>query len=152
MRQHAVVVLGVVCLLIVGCGSSEDGGGSDDASSGPAHKECKKPSAATLDRITSTFVAPAKVVAAYQVKDTETAGLVSVVVGTDGFPKGVSHKPDETPAPSYALYKGKLYTSSGQAVRYSGDTLPNVTDNPDLLTAAYAPSNDLAFDCVKADL
>lgn len=149
VRGLALAVALVLCLCSFGCGSSDDG---SDASSGPAHKECKKPSAATLDKITSTFVAPATVVAAYQVKDTETPGLVSVVVGTDGFPEGVSHKDAETPAPSYATYKGKLYTASGQAMRYSGDSLPNVTDNPDLIGAAYAPSDDLAFECVKAEL
>jgi hypothetical protein len=146
-KRHVSVLLGITCLLIGGCGGSDEA-----ASSGPEHAECKKPPTATVDKITATFVAPVEVATAYQVKDTETPGYVAVVVGTDGLPEGVPHKDEEIPAPGYALYKGKLYTADGQAIRYSGDSLPNVNDNPDLIGAAYNPSNGLAFECVKAEL
>jgi hypothetical protein len=93
------------------------------------------------------------VVVAYQVKDAELPGYIAVVVGTDGFPKGVPHKSEEIPAPDYALYKGKLYTASGQAIKYSGESIPNVTSiTINGLTVSYAESGDLAFDCVKAEL
>jgi hypothetical protein len=133
-------------LLLGGCGSSEDA-----SSSGPEHGECEKPPAATVKRITSTFVAPVKVVVAYQVKDTETPGFIGVVVGTDGFPESVPHKSEETPAPEYALHKRTLYTASGQAIRYSGESIPNVTSINNL-TVTYTDAGNLAFDCVEAEL
>jgi hypothetical protein len=142
----ALVLLWVACLLLAGCGSSDDA-----SSSGPKHPECKKPRAATVKRITSTFVAPVEVVVAYQVKDTEVPGYIGVVVGTDGFPKGVPHKSEEIPAPDYALYKGRLYTASGQAIRYSGESIPNVASISDI-TVSFADAGDRAFDCVKAEL
>jgi hypothetical protein len=141
-----VLLLCVASPLLGGCGGSS----KEASSSGPKHPECKKPTAATIKRITSTWVAPAKVIVAYQVKDHETPGHVAVTVGTDGFPKGVPHKSEEIPAPDYALYKGKLYTASGQAIRYSGESIPNVTSaNVNLV---YTDAGDLAFDCVKAEL
>jgi hypothetical protein len=133
-------------MLLAGCGSSDD-----SSSSRPKHPECKKPSAATVKRITRTFVAPVKVVVAYQVKDTEVPGYIGVVVGTDGFPEGVPHKSEEIPAPDYALYKGKLYTASGQAIRYSGESIPDVTSINDI-TVSFADAGTLAFECVEAEL
>jgi hypothetical protein len=145
-----------MCFLL-GCGSSEDTAGpSDDTAetsedtAAPVHEECKKSPASTVERITSTFVAPVKVVTAYQVRSKDTPEYLSVTVGTDGFPEGVAHKDQETPAPDYAIYRGKLYTASGQAMRYSGESIPNITDVDPLLT--YMDATDLSFDCVKAEL
>jgi hypothetical protein len=117
---------------------------------GRSTPECKKPPAATVKRVTSTWVAPAKVVVAYQVKDKEVAGYIGVTLGTDGFPKGVPHKSEEISAPDYALYKGKLFTASGQAIRYSGESIPNVTSINDL-NVSFAEAGGIAFDCVKAE-
>jgi hypothetical protein len=142
-----LVLLLCVAFLLGGCGGSSE----DASSSGPKHPECKKPPAATVKRITSTWVAPAKVVVAYQVKDKEVPGYIGVTLGTDGFPKGVPHKSEEISAPDYALYKGKLYTASGQAIRYSGESIPNVTSINDL-NVSFAEAGGIAFDCVKAEL
>jgi hypothetical protein len=55
-----VLLLCFAFMLLGGCGGSSE----DASSSGPKHPECKKPPAATVKRITSTWVAPAKVVVA----------------------------------------------------------------------------------------
>ena len=140
-RPHGWIIGIVAVAAITACSTAKP--------SSPSNPDCNPVATTTLDLITQTFVAPAQVIASYQVASTETPGWIFVTVGTEGFPSGVSHKPGEIPAPSYATFDGILYTASGQAVRYSpSPSIPNVsgTDDPG---RAYDPANNASFQCVK---
>lgn len=142
-------------LLLTSCGTgpASDDEEDDSAAKRPAHSDCKPVPAADLKQITDKFVAPAKVVSAYQVVSTEVKGYVAITVGTDGFPKGVFHKTGEIPAPSFAMYQGKLYTASGQAIRFTnGSNVPNISDLPNGYELVYLEATTHSFDCVKASL
>ena len=106
----------------------------DEDEPDPYDERCKSVNQATLKQIRGTFVAPVGVIRAYQVTSEETRGLTFITLATQGFPKGVFAKTGELAAPTYATHKRRLYTASGQAIRFSeGSKTPNITDNDDLI-------------------
>lgn len=121
----------------------------------PKSYRCQPVSAEVLAEITSTFVAEIPVVLAYQVtsNDPQNRGWTFVTVATDGFPSGIEHVEREFSAPTYAVHAGRLYASSGQAIRYSeGSSTPNVSKvprSPNPLSLGYDEANAASFDCVK---
>lgn len=143
-RARAVAAsLGALALTILGgCGADET-----PAARSPSDPACEQTSDEQVDQITTTFVAPVDVLAAYSVISTEHDDLVFVTVGTDGFPEEISHKSGEFAGPTYAYSDGELLAASGQASRYSPD-LPSLSDSGDL-SAAYDDAASASFDCVR---
>lgn len=123
----------------------------------PKHAACKPVPPELLKRITDAFVAPVDAVVAYQARSTDSPGYTAITVGTDGFPDGVPRRDTEIPAPDFGLWKGELYTASGQAIRYTGGNLPETADIPPEpgswgLVGVYDSAAEKAFDCVKDQL